>query len=169
MFSVHDVINRIFSRDSNSVAAVFMWPKFNNPRISMRELIITLVIITYHKFDQKNYFFEGWSWFKFDNLGLVLSMKFYGNVSKGFELEVGKFWGGFSTFGEVIGEKLVEGIFASPILNTVNTQAFCFKGSLLWSKDLVKLSYKTPANMQITKMKYCYILIIIFVSIYHFS
>ena len=163
MFSVHDVVNRIFSRDSNSVAAVFMWPKFNNPRISMRDLWF------YKNLTRKIIFLRDGLGSSFDNLGLVLSMKFYGNVSKGFKLEVGKFWGTFSTFGEVIGEKLVGGIFASPILNTVNTKAFCFERIVLWNKDLVKLRYKTPANMQITKMKDCYILIIIFVSIYHFS
>ena len=43
--SVHDAINKILSRDSNCIVDVFMWPKFGNSNISMRE------------FDQKNHFF----------------------------------------------------------------------------------------------------------------
>ena len=44
-------------------------------------------------FDQKNRFFEGWSWFKFNNLGLVLgaNLKFYTSVVKGLKLKVRKF------------------------------------------------------------------------------
>ena len=40
-------------------------------------------------------FFEGWSWFGFNNLGLQLAMalKFYVSVAKGLELKFRKFWG----------------------------------------------------------------------------
>ena len=65
-------------------------------------------------------FFEGYSWFKFYNLGLALGMalKFYSFVAKGFKLKVRKFWGLFSTLIEVTGEKLEGGYFAPlPILN----------------------------------------------------
>ena len=69
-------------------------------------------------------FFEGWSWFKFNNLGLVLGMasKFYTNVAKGLKQKVRKFWGLTHTFAEVTEEKLVRGLFAHPsfILNRVN-------------------------------------------------
>ena len=36
-------------------------------------------------FDQKNHFFEGWSWFKFNDLELALGMalKFYTSMAKG--------------------------------------------------------------------------------------
>ena len=37
---VHDVTNKILSCDSNYIADVVMWPKFGNPSISMREVII---------------------------------------------------------------------------------------------------------------------------------
>ena len=52
------------------------------------------------RFDQKNLFFEGYSWFKFNNLGLALGMalKFYTSVSKEFKLKVRKFWGLIPTF-----------------------------------------------------------------------
>ena len=42
---------------------------------------------------RKTTFFEGWSWFKFNNLGLALGMtlKFYANVAKGLKLKVTKF------------------------------------------------------------------------------
>ena len=68
---VHDVTNKILSRDSNYIVDVVMWPKFGNSSISMREVII-------------NCFFEELSWFKFNNLGLALvtNLKFYTSVAK---------------------------------------------------------------------------------------
>ena len=74
--------------------------------ISVREIIITSIL---KGFDQKNRFFEGWSWFKFNNLGLALgkNLKFYTSLSKGLKLNVRKFWGLIPTFVEVTGEKLV--------------------------------------------------------------
>ena len=70
---------------------------------------------------RKTAFFEGWSWFKFNNLGLALgaNLKFYTSMAKGLKLKVRKFWGPIPTFVEVKGEKLVGGLFASPILNRV--------------------------------------------------
>ena len=70
-------------------------------------------------------FFEGWSWFKFNNLGLALgtNLKFCTSVAKGLKLKVRKFWGPNPTFVEVTGEKLVGGTFLPtllPILNRVN-------------------------------------------------
>ena len=41
---VHDVTNKILSRDSNSIIDVGMWPKFCNSSISMREVIITSIL-----------------------------------------------------------------------------------------------------------------------------
>ena len=38
---VHDVTNKILSRDSNYIVDVVMWPKFGNSSIYMREVIIT--------------------------------------------------------------------------------------------------------------------------------
>ena len=60
--------------------------------------------------------FEEWSWFKFNNLGLVLGMnlKFYTSVAKGLKLKVRKFWGLIPTLVEVTGEKLVGGLLALP-------------------------------------------------------
>ena len=62
---------------------------------------------------RKTYFFEGCSWFKFNNLGLALGMalKFYTSVAKGLKLKVRKFWGLIPTFVEVTREKLVGGSF----------------------------------------------------------
>ena len=59
-----------------------MCPEFGNSSISMREVIITLIL---QGFDQKKQFFEGCSRFKFNKLGLALSMalKFYTSVAKG--------------------------------------------------------------------------------------
>ena len=71
---------------------------------------------------RKTAFFEGWSWFKFNNLGLALgtNLKFYTSLSKGLKLKVKKFWGLILTFVEVIGGKLVGGLSTPPpILNRV--------------------------------------------------
>ena len=35
IISLHNVTNKILSRDSNSIAGVVMWPKFGNSSISM--------------------------------------------------------------------------------------------------------------------------------------
>ena len=63
---------------------------------------------------RKTTFFEGWSWFKFNNLGLVLGtkLKIYTSLAKGLKLKVRKFWGLIHTFVEVTVEELVGGIFA---------------------------------------------------------
>ena len=62
-------------------------------------------------------FFEGWSWFKFNNLGLALgtNLKFCTSVAKGLKLKVRKFWGPNLTFVEVTGKKLVGGAFLPPL------------------------------------------------------
>ena len=62
---------------------------------------------------RKTAFFEGWSWFKFNNLGLALGMKleFYTSVAKGFKRKARKCLGLVPTFVEVTGEKLVGGPF----------------------------------------------------------
>ena len=41
---VHDVTNKISSRDSNYIADVAMWPKIGNSDISMREVIISSIL-----------------------------------------------------------------------------------------------------------------------------
>ena len=41
---VDDVTNKILSRDSSYIADVFMWSKFGNSRISMREVISTSIL-----------------------------------------------------------------------------------------------------------------------------
>ena len=65
---------------------------------------------------RKTAFFEGWSWFKFNNLGLALgaNLKFYTSVPKGLKLNSRKFWELTPTFLEVTGEKLLREHFAPP-------------------------------------------------------
>ena len=41
---VDDVTNKILSRDSNYIVDLFMWPKFGNSSISMREVITTSIL-----------------------------------------------------------------------------------------------------------------------------
>ena len=52
-----------------------MRPKFDNTGNSMREVIVSFFL----DLTKKNTFFEGWSWFKFNNLGLALgiALEFY--------------------------------------------------------------------------------------------
>ena len=82
---------------------------------------------------EKPLFFEGWSWFKFNNLGVALgtSLKFYKSLSKGLKLQVRKFRGLTPTFIEVTGEKLVGGPFCPPpILNMIKNHPFFFAKTL---------------------------------------
>ena len=44
IISVDDVTNKILSRDSNYIVDVFMWPKFGNCSISMREVITNSIL-----------------------------------------------------------------------------------------------------------------------------
>ena len=44
IISVDDVTNKILSRDSNYIVDVFMWPKFGNSSMCMREAITTLIL-----------------------------------------------------------------------------------------------------------------------------
>ena len=106
----HDVTNKILSRDSNYIIVVVMWPKFGNCSISMRKVQF------YKDLTRKITFFDGWSWFKFNNLGLALgrNLIFFNSVVKGLKLKVRKFWGPNPTFVEVTEEKLVGGFFAHP-------------------------------------------------------
>ena len=72
----------------------------------------------------KTTFLEGWFWFKFNVLGLVLDMvlKFYISVAKRLKLKVRKFWWLIPAFVEIKGEKLVGGHFNPypPFLNGIN-------------------------------------------------
>ena len=44
IISVHDVTNKILSRDSNYNVNVVMWLKFGNSSISVREVFITSIV-----------------------------------------------------------------------------------------------------------------------------
>ena len=71
---------------------------------------------------RKNDSFEGYPWFKFNNLGLALAMtlKFCSSVVKELKVKFKRFWGIFPTILEVTRKKLVEGsILLPPILNRV--------------------------------------------------
>ena len=58
----------------------------------------------------------GWSWFKFNNLGLAqgTKLKLYTCVAKRLKLEFKKFWGLIVAFAEVTEEILVGKAFLIP-------------------------------------------------------
>ena len=91
-----------------------MRSKFDNSSISMKEVVVTSIFFS---FLFLFFFLRGgrWSWLKFSNLGLALSiaLKFYKMVAKELTLKVRKFLGLLPTFVDVIGEKLV-GSFLAP-------------------------------------------------------
>ena len=93
----------MWSCDQSLVTLAFLLHKLSRPQF-YKDLTI------------KTTFFEEWSWFKFNNLGLALGMalKSYTNVAKGLKLKVRKFLGLLPTFVEVTGEKLVGVGFCLP-------------------------------------------------------
>ena len=73
----------------------------------------SFILEFYKDLTRKIDFFEGWSWFKFNNLGLALrtNLKICTSEEKGLKLKVRKFWRPNPMFVEVKGEKLVAGAF----------------------------------------------------------
>ena len=140
---VNDFTSKVLSRDSNYIVDVFMWLMFGNSSISMKQPQF------YKDLTRKNAFFEGWSCFKFNNLGVALgkNLKFHTSVAKGLKLKVRKFWGLIPTLVEVIEEKLIEGAFFPspppstpplPIRNRVN-KIFILAGRLHTSLSLCEV------------------------------
>ena len=65
------------SCDQSLVTVAFLWEKLSQPQF-------------YKDLARKNAFFEGWSWFRFNNLELALdrNLKFYTSVANGLKLKV---------------------------------------------------------------------------------
>ena len=84
----------MWSCDQRLVTLAFLREKLSYPQF-------------YKDLPRKTAFFEGWSWFRFNNLGLPLgtNLKFYSSVAKGLKLKVRQFWGLIPTFAEVTEEK----------------------------------------------------------------
>ena len=91
----------MWSHDQNLVTVAFLWQKLSESQ-------------WYWDFTRKNNFFEGCSWFKFNNLELALGMtlEFYTSVVKVLKLKVKRFWDLISTFVGITAAKLVGGLFA---------------------------------------------------------
>ena len=98
------------------VTLAFLWDKLSQPQFYKN---LTGKIL---------FFFEGWPWFKFNNLRLTLDMtlKFYTSVAKGLKLKVRQFLGISPAFVKVAGDKLVGGgalcCPPPPILNRAKTK-----------------------------------------------
>ena len=90
IISVKGITNQILSRDSNCIVDVVTWPKFGNSSIYKTEVVIPQC---YNDLTRKISSLEGYSWLKFSNLGLALSitLKFYTNVEKGLKLKTRRF------------------------------------------------------------------------------
>ena len=78
---------------------------------------------------RKSFFFEGWSWFKFNSFGLALgtNLAFHTGVAKVLKVKVRKFLGLVLMFVEVTREKLVGELFCPtslPILNRVKNVTY---------------------------------------------
>ena len=101
IISGHDVTKNILSLESNYIVHVVMWPKFGNSGFSMREV--------------NDLNFEGWSWFKFNNLGLAQGMasKFYTSVAKGLKLKDKVLGANASVCRSYREKKLLGGLFAT--------------------------------------------------------
>ena len=89
--------------DQSLVTLAFLSKKLSQPQL-------------YKDLTRKTAFFEGWSWLKFNNLGLALgtNLKFNTSLSKGLKLKVRKFWGLIPAFAEITQEKLERGSHFSP-------------------------------------------------------
>lgn len=81
IISVHEFIKNILSSVWNHTVDMVMWPKFGNYSVFMTEVIIRMW--------PKNRFVWGVSWFKLNNLGLILgvTLKYWSRVPKRFKLK----------------------------------------------------------------------------------
>ena len=112
----------------------------------------------------KTAFLEGWSWFKFNDLGLALStnLKFYASVAKRLKLKVRKFWELILTFAEVTEEKLVGGGFLPPSLNRVKkthitkqNKSSLISLALMNTFNAKKISNKATLQNCLKKLSFC--------------
>ena len=125
----------MWSCDQSLVTVAFRWEKLQ-PRF-------------YRDLTRKTAFFDGWSWFKFNNLGLelVMTLKFYINVAQGLKVKVRKFWGLIPTFVEVTGKKLVGGLFGL-LLSWIGLKDFNFSEKTL-RLDLKSCSFAVTRPTQL--------------------
>ena len=114
-YQMIQIILQLCSCDQSLVTQAFLWKKLSQPQF-------------YKDLTKKPIFFKGWSWPKFNNLGLALgiNLKIYTSKEKRLKLKFREFWGLIPRFVEVTGEKLVGeggGAFCPPpplFLNRVN-------------------------------------------------
>ena len=101
---------------------------------------------------RKTAFFEGLTWFKFNNIRLALGMnfKFYNSVAKGLKIKIRNFFELNPTFAEVTGKKLVGGAFLPhPILNRVNDRPDTTKAILKQYQPKQYHSFQNLGKLQI--------------------
>ena len=94
---------------------------------------------------EKPFFFERRSWFKFNNLGLavVMTLKYYASVAKGFQLKLKKFWGLIATFVEITGGKVVEGNLFCPSRLLLNKDKEVYSAHKPWCLFVAPVNWVT--------------------------
>ena len=109
---VDEVTNKILPRDSNYIVDVIVWPNFDNSTILSEKLSQPQF---YKDSTRKSAFFEGWSWFKFNNFGLALGTNLKTSKAEKLKLKVRKFLASYT------GKAGKWDLFAAtPILNRVS-------------------------------------------------
>ena len=128
IISIHGFTNKFLSLDSNYIIDVVMSPKFGNCSISMRKVIINSIL---QGFDQKNRFFDGWSRFKFNNLGMALgtNLKFYASVAKVLKLKVPP---PYSILNRV---KILDKFRNTKEIPSISLPTFCVKKDLIFNMN----------------------------------
>ena len=93
---------------------------------------------------RKTAFFEGWSWFKFNNFGLTVgaNLKFYTSVAKGLKLKVRKFLGLNPTFVGITEQKLNSPKKSKTSFKNINNFSLCL-GKEITTKNFTKVVRKT--------------------------
>ena len=114
IISVHDVTNKISSRDSNYIVDVVMWSKFGNFNISIREININSIL---YGFDKEKHFFWGVVLVKVQLFGTGNGngLEILRRCGKRVKTKLRKFWWLIPAFVKVTGGKTGRGPFCSPL------------------------------------------------------
>ena len=99
IYHMIQIILQMCSCQQSLVTLSFLWDERSYHNLNLKQK------------NKKPAFFEGWTWFKFNNLGLTpdTNVKFYTSGAKRLRLKVRKLWELIPTFVYVTRKKLVGG------------------------------------------------------------